>query len=90
MSPPEETAAGATGHIDVSIASEPCDIGSVPDLLKDLSFLQHNLDIGNRESRLYLLNKARRLVQALESPRETMLRHCGAEVCFLFSFFSST
>lgn len=81
MSPPEETAVNATDQVDVSIASEPCDIGSVPDLLNDLSFLQHNFDISNRDSRLHLLAKARKLVQALETPRETMLRQCGADLC---------
>jgi hypothetical protein len=71
---------------DTSFAAQPADLDAVPGLLNDIAFLKgnYNLDLSaNREARLYLLGKARSLVQALESPRETMLKHCGAEVCLL-------
>lgn len=71
----------STGEVDVSIAAAPCDIESVPGLLENISALRGRDDLGhNRNARLYLLDQARQLVRALESPRETMLKHVGAEV----------
>lgn len=70
-----------TGEVDVSIAAAPCDLESVPGLLENISALRGRDDFGNnRDARLYLLDQARQLVRALESPRETMLKHVGAEV----------
>ena len=67
--------------VDVSIVSSPCDPGSVPGLLDKISQMRDNCDaLTDRSVRLELLNKARALVQALETPRETMLKHCGAQV----------
>jgi len=72
--------------VDVAIASAPNDIAAVPGLLNDMSFLKNNLDVSSsREGRLYLLDKARALVQALETPRETMLKHVGAETSAFFT-----
>lgn len=69
------------GVVDVSIVSVPCDPGSVPGLLDDISQMRDNCDVStDRGVRLELLSKARALVQALETPRETMLKHCGAQV----------
>ncbi|KAH8661162.1 S-adenosyl-L-methionine-dependent methyltransferase [Ilyonectria robusta] len=70
--------------IDISIASSPCDIGVVPSLLDDISALGKNLSGDDRDSRLALLEKARSLVRALETPRETMLKHCGAQTASFF------
>ena len=69
--------------VDVSIVSSPCDPGSdpgsVPGLLDEISQMRDNCDaLTDCSVRLELLNKARALVQALETPRETMLKHYGA------------
>ncbi|KAK3940163.1 S-adenosyl-L-methionine-dependent methyltransferase [Diplogelasinospora grovesii] len=77
----------AAPEYDTSFAAQPADLDAVPGLLNDIAFLKgnYNLDLSaNREARLYLLAKARSLVQALESPRETMLKHCGAETASFF------
>ncbi|KAK8105147.1 hypothetical protein PG999_008506 [Apiospora kogelbergensis] len=66
---------------DVSIATSPNDLTSVPAILKQISeqgahFSTTTLDY---EGRLKLLASARALVQALETPRETMLKHIWAQ-----------
>ncbi|KAH6975692.1 S-adenosyl-L-methionine-dependent methyltransferase [Ilyonectria destructans] len=75
---------GSQEVIDISIASSPCDIGVVPSLLDDISALGKNLSSDDRDGRLALLEKARCLVRALETPRETMLKHCGAQTASFF------
>ncbi|KAK0714772.1 O-methyltransferase-domain-containing protein [Lasiosphaeris hirsuta] len=81
----------AVDTVDLSIASAPSDIGRVPGLLNDITFLKNNVDVSsNREARLDLLEKARSLVQALETPRETMLKHVGAEARPTASFYCTT
>jgi len=81
--------------IDASIAALPCDIAAVPALLDDIANLRSSFDTSSRggggagpadrKARLALLAKARKLVQALETPRETMLKHVGAETACFFS-----
>ncbi|KAK1749993.1 hypothetical protein QBC47DRAFT_127715 [Echria macrotheca] len=73
-------------QIDLSIASTPQDIAKVPGLLNDIASLgsSHDLSI-DRGARLALLEKARSLVTALETPRETMLKHTGAETASFVS-----
>ena len=67
--------------MDISIATSPCDINSVPGLVNDISSLGSRGDLSaDRKSRLSLLEKARSLVRALETPRETMIKHVGAQV----------
>lgn len=66
--------------IDASIASAPCDADSVPALLADVATLGQHFSADNRSVRLELLEKARSLVRALETPRETMLKHVGGQV----------
>jgi hypothetical protein len=79
MSAPET--ADTEEIVDLSIASVPNDIGSVPGLLDDIAFLGSTHELSaDRDGRLSLLEKARSLVAALETPRETMLKHVGAEV----------
>ncbi|KAK3319212.1 S-adenosyl-L-methionine-dependent methyltransferase [Apodospora peruviana] len=81
-----EASRRGVGKIDASIASAPCDADSVPELIKDISQAQGQANLTNgREARLQLLGKARALVQALETPREVMLKHVGAETCSFFS-----
>lgn len=37
----------------------------------------------NSQTRLQLLENARSLVYALETPRESLIRHCWSEVCLI-------
>lgn len=68
-------------QIDISIGSAPCDIDNVPTLLENITSYRGRDDLGtNRNDRLALLEQARQLVHALETPRELMLKHIGAEV----------
>ncbi|KAH6843416.1 S-adenosyl-L-methionine-dependent methyltransferase [Chaetomium sp. MPI-CAGE-AT-0009] len=67
------------GPVDVSIALRPNDLDSVPGLIKDISATGHVLKPDDGASRLRLLEKARNLVRALETPRETMIKHCWAQ-----------
>ncbi|KAK0637084.1 S-adenosyl-L-methionine-dependent methyltransferase [Bombardia bombarda] len=88
MSTSQVTPLTAEDTVDVSIASAPRDIGAVPDLLKDISGLWDKYDpAADRATRLPLLEKATALAQALETPRETMLKHVGAETA---SFYTLT
>lgn|SRR5690554_6123961 len=66
--------------VDISVALSPNDINSVPDLVKSISVLSTADFDGNEQSRLDLVEKARLLVSALETPRETMIKHCWAQV----------
>ena len=69
-----------TSLVDVSAALRPNDPESVPGLIQDISDASHDLDSDDGVSRLRLLGKARDLVRALETPRETMIKHCWAQV----------
>ena len=61
-----------------SVATKPNDLGMVPKLVEEIvyfaEFSQHDYH------RRHLLQVARSLVQALETPQETVLRLCWAEV----------
>jgi hypothetical protein len=78
--PARKTGQGQS-HVDVSIATEPNDIKAVPTLLKEISLAFNSLTTDNA-GREKLLAKCRTLVQALETPRETMLYHCWAHASF--------
>lgn len=67
---------------DISIALKPNDIGAVPILAQEIKDGFDALAKGNGDNRQELLIKARSLVQALEAPRETMIKHCWAQVCY--------
>lgn len=64
--------------VDESIATEPNNIEAVPTLLKEIT---QDFDIFTTSNvgRQDLLAKCRSLVQALETPRETMIYHCWAQ-----------
>ncbi|GIJ83164.1 hypothetical protein Asppvi_001683 [Aspergillus pseudoviridinutans] len=64
--------------VDVSIATEPNNIEAVPTLLKEIT---NGFDVfaASNEGREDLVIKCRALVQALETPRETMIHHCWAQ-----------
>ena len=67
------------GLVDVSVALTPNNLKSVPGLVNEISNLSDAVS-GDYEARHMLLLKARALVQALETPRETMIKHCWAQV----------
>ncbi|KAK3398862.1 S-adenosyl-L-methionine-dependent methyltransferase [Sordaria brevicollis] len=66
---------------DISINARPCDLGRVSSLIDDIaSYNWGDIDFSkDRNARISLLSKARSLVAALETPRETLIRHIGAE-----------
>ncbi len=66
--------------IDIAIAAMPCDIDRVPVLVAEISSTAAQLSAGDGNARLELVEKARSLVRALETPRETMIKHCWAQV----------
>ncbi|EXF74538.1 hypothetical protein CFIO01_11789 [Colletotrichum fioriniae PJ7] len=72
---------GAKGFtvVDAAIATRPNDLGAVPGLLKDLNENIASLSADDNHARHELLLKARSIVQALEAPRETMIKHCWAQ-----------
>jgi hypothetical protein len=74
--PAQRTEQGQS-HVDVSIATESNDIEAIPTLLKEITqaFDAFTTSNAGRED---LLAKCRTLVQALETPRETMIYHCWA------------
>ncbi|CAI4214094.1 unnamed protein product [Parascedosporium putredinis] len=65
--------------VDVAIAIQPNNAEAVPDLLKQITAGVSALETGGDEARHDLLIKARTLVQSLETPRETMVKHCWAQ-----------
>ncbi|OJJ43620.1 hypothetical protein ASPZODRAFT_169288 [Penicilliopsis zonata CBS 506.65] len=68
--------------IDDSIAIRPNDPHAVSDLLKQIVIqgFSFNADAGAASpTRISLLDAARSLVYALETPREAMIRHCWSE-----------
>lgn len=67
--------------VDLSIALLPNDSIAVPEILKGISSFGDAPSIDKDETRLALLATARDLVRALETPRETMIKHCWAQVC---------
>lgn len=66
-----------------AVAIQAGDVAAVPHLITDmLPYLNLPID---EYRRLHLLRIARLLVQALETPRETVIRLCWAEVRFALS-----
>ncbi|RYP71278.1 hypothetical protein DL769_004728 [Monosporascus sp. CRB-8-3] len=61
------------------IALNPCDLESVPEHIQRINDLGSQLAKGDLGVRLSLLKSARNLVSALETPRETMIKHCWAQ-----------
>lgn len=69
--------------VDVSIALKASDLKSVPSLAAEIQSLGSSLRDSDYNGRQALLRKARALVNALETPRETMIKHTWAEVSSL-------
>ncbi|KAK4033599.1 Demethylsterigmatocystin 6-O-methyltransferase [Parachaetomium inaequale] len=65
--------------VDISVALRPNDPERVPSLIEDISVAGNALNHDESAGRLRLLEKARDLVRALETPRETMIKHLWAQ-----------
>lgn len=65
---------------DFSIAVRPNDLDAVPGIVNDIVEKASALLPGDEIARHALLIQARSLVQALETPRETMTKHTWAQV----------
>jgi hypothetical protein len=70
--------------VDVAIALQANEPEAVPEILKGISSFGATPSIDDATTRLSLLAKARELVHALETPRETMIKHCWAQVRLRF------
>lgn len=66
--------------VDLAIASTPNNIEALPGLLEAITIDVNTLVTGGNINRQQLLIKCRSMVQALETPRETMVKHCWAQV----------
>ena len=66
--------------VDMEVALRPNDLPGVPEIVKSISSLTAAAAAGDEASRLELVEKARDLVRSLETPRETMIKHCWAQV----------
>ncbi|KAI1214680.1 S-adenosyl-L-methionine-dependent methyltransferase [Annulohypoxylon truncatum] len=65
--------------LDPSIALKPCDYESVGAHAEKISKLASSISPEDDKTRLELAETARKLVRALETPRETMIKHCWAQ-----------
>ncbi|GJD01163.1 O-Methyltransferase [Colletotrichum higginsianum] len=65
--------------LDVSVAVQANDARSVAELSDAVGSLGRTFSPENEEGRLQLLKQTRSLLQALETPRETMIKHCWAQ-----------
>lgn len=83
-----ETSVGTTnGKVEYSpteraadVAVSPNNADKVPSTIAAIQSIGDNFDASNNDARMKLLAEARRLVQALETPRETMIKHNWAQV----------
>lgn len=66
--------------VDVAIAINPNDLDAVPRLVEEINEGVKSLATGGHEARHEMIVKARSLMLALEAPRETMIKHCWAQV----------
>lgn len=64
----------------VEVAVSPTDAPSVTPTIEKINSLGGKFSASDNASRLALLTEARRLVRALEMPRETMIKHNWAQV----------
>lgn len=78
-SAPEASKTRKTSSVDVAVALQAVAPDEIPRLAGDIASLGASPPEDDT-ARLELLKKARSLVQALETPRETMIRHLWAEV----------
>lgn len=71
---------GQTDRLDISFILGPNDLESVPDIVQNINSLSADLANGRSDKRVELLAQAQALVQALETPQETMIKHLWASV----------
>jgi ABC-type molybdate transport system ATPase subunit len=71
-----------TPPVDVSVATSPSNLGATPQLLKELSAGIAKLNAGDGDDALRqdMSTKARDIMLALETPRETSIKHIWGEV----------
>jgi hypothetical protein len=69
-----------TATIDPRVAIGPSAPEHLADLQQEINRHAQAYSNGDATSRLKLLETARSLVQAMETPQETMLRYCWAQV----------
>ncbi|RGP63500.1 sterigmatocystin 8-o-methyltransferase [Fusarium sporotrichioides] len=70
---PSDTTSDGSPTIDVE---KPCNLAAVPHLLDDIMSTSDALMTGDMDVRQELLIKLRTLTSAIETPRETVMRHC--------------
>lgn len=81
---------GESKQAEVSVTSAT-DAAAVSTLIKELSAEGANFDeTTDEETRLSLCLKARALWKALETPRETMIRHCWGQVRYYMPLLGGT
>lgn len=83
------TTNGVEHVIDESIAVKPNAINDVPRLLEEIASNGEALTREGAQNRRQLLEAARSLVYALETPRESIIRYCWSQVnteTFPFAF----
>ncbi|SPJ72164.1 related to O-methyltransferase [Fusarium torulosum] len=66
----------ASDGIAVIDVEKPCNLAAIPQLLDDLVSIAGALNSGDMNTRQELLIKLRTLTSAIETPRETVMRHC--------------
>lgn len=67
-------------NIDPKVATSPSAPEKLAHLRKNIETYSQAYSDGDSDARLKLLETARSLVQAMETPQETMLRYCWAQV----------
>ncbi|KAJ5787090.1 hypothetical protein N7457_002080 [Penicillium paradoxum] len=68
-----------TAVIDFQVATSPSAPEQLEHLQKEIGLHSQAYSNGDSDARLKLLETARSLVQAMETPQETMLRYCWAQ-----------
>jgi hypothetical protein len=64
----------------LEVAISPNDPNKIPPTIESIQSLANSYSATDDTVRRKLLAEARQLVQALETPRETMIKHCWAQV----------
>lgn len=72
----------------VEVAITPNAPNKIPSTIESIRSLGNSFSATDDTVRRQLLAQARQLVQALETPRETMIKHCWAQVSIAFSWQS--
>lgn len=72
------------------VAVSPNNAERVPSTIAAIQSIGDTFNASNNDARMKLLVEARRLVQSLETPRETMIKHNWAQVSSCDSCLSSS